>query len=59
MKIEYSWRYGVVGVYFDREQQRNLPWLYRRITRIYPLPFIRISFFDNDLRESDGTQTPT
>lgn len=32
--IDFSFRYVVLGVYFDR----NLT-----ITRIYPLPFVRLS----------------
>lgn len=35
MKIELSFRYGVVGIYVDRG---------RRIVRMYPIPFVRISF---------------
>lgn len=34
IEAEFSWRYGVVGVYRDRE----LPLL-----RIYPCPFIRFT----------------
>lgn len=34
MKAEFSFRYGVAGVYKDR----GLP-----VWRIYPLPFVRIS----------------
>lgn len=34
MKIEFSWRYGVIGVYKDRDLQ---------VIRVYPLPFIRIT----------------
>lgn len=44
MKIETSPRYGVIGIYFDRETKTNLPWLHRRIVRVYPLPFVRVSF---------------
>ena len=32
--LEFSWRYGVMGVYKDRE---------RPIVRVYPLPFIRLT----------------
>jgi hypothetical protein len=35
MTIEFSWRYGVVGIYKDRD---------RKLWRIYPLPFIRVSW---------------
>jgi hypothetical protein len=31
---EFSWRYGVWGVYRDRD---------RPMVRVYPLPFIRIT----------------
>lgn len=34
MKVEFSYRYLVVGVYFDRDGE---------MMRIYPLPFVRIS----------------
>ena len=34
MKIEFSLRYGVMGIYKDRD----LP-----IWRVYPVPFIRIT----------------
>jgi hypothetical protein len=33
-EVSFSWRYGVVGVYKDREKP---------IVRIYPLPFVRIT----------------
>jgi hypothetical protein len=33
--IEFSWRYGVVGAYRDRNEPA---W------RVYPLPFVRITF---------------
>ena len=32
--IDFCWRYGVVGVYKDREEM---------LIRIYPLPFVRIT----------------
>jgi hypothetical protein len=32
--LSFSWRYGVIGVYKDRE----LP-----LVHIYPLPFVRVS----------------
>ena len=32
--IEFSWRYGVIGIYKDRGKP---------IVRIYPLPFVRIT----------------
>jgi hypothetical protein len=34
MKVEFSWRYGVVGIYKDRDTPA---------VRIYPLPFVRIT----------------
>lgn len=34
MKIEFSFRYVVVGAYLDRG---------RNVLRVYPLPFVRIS----------------
>lgn len=34
-RIEFSWRYGVWGIYRDRGGQ---------LTRVYPCPFIRITF---------------
>ena len=34
MKIEFSWRYGVMGVYRDRDEP---------IWRVYPVPFVRIT----------------
>jgi hypothetical protein len=34
MKVEFSLRYGVVGIYRDRTGP---------VYRIYPLPFVRIS----------------
>lgn len=34
LKIEFSARYGVMGIYLDR----GLP-----IVRLYPLPFLRIT----------------
>lgn len=33
-RIEFSWRYGVVGVYKDHDWP---------VVRIYPIPFVRIS----------------
>lgn len=39
MKIDLSLRYAVVGVYVDRG---------RRTVRVYPLPFVRISFGEED-----------
>jgi hypothetical protein len=32
--LRFSWRYGVIGIYRDRE----LP-----LVHVYPLPFVRIS----------------
>lgn len=43
MKIEFSWRYCVVGIYVDRSVAYRAPGA-RRIVRVYPLPFVRISF---------------
>jgi hypothetical protein len=34
MRIEFSWRYWVMGVYFDRGGG---------VIRVYPIPFVRIS----------------
>lgn len=34
MIIEFSWRYGVIGIYKDRVWP---------LWRIYPCPFVRIS----------------
>lgn len=34
MKIEFSWRYAVMGVYLDRDQST---------VRVYPFPFVRIT----------------
>lgn len=34
MKIEWSFRYGVLGIYKDRD---------RPIYRWYPLPFVRLT----------------
>jgi hypothetical protein len=34
MTIEFSFRYGVIGVYFDRNG---------RTVRIYPVPFVRVT----------------
>jgi hypothetical protein len=34
MKIEFSFRYAVLGVYKDRDAA---------VWRVYPLPFVRIS----------------
>lgn len=34
MKIGFSWRYGVWGVYKDRD---------RPLVRVYPVPFVRIT----------------
>jgi hypothetical protein len=34
MKVEFSWRYGVIGIYRDRSGR---PWI------IYPCPFVRIT----------------
>jgi hypothetical protein len=34
VRVECSWRYGVMGVYRDRD----LP-----VVRVYPLPFVRIT----------------
>ena len=39
MKIELSWRYGVVGLYIDRGG---------RIVRIYPVPFVRITLGERE-----------
>lgn len=36
--IEFSWRYGVVGVYLDRS---------KKTVRIYPIPFVRITLRKN------------
>jgi hypothetical protein len=38
MTIEFSFRYGVWGIYKDRDKP---------IVRIYPLPFIRITLGRN------------
>lgn len=38
MKIQFAWRYFVIGFYVDRN---------KKILRIYPLPFVRISFNEN------------
>jgi hypothetical protein len=35
MTVEFSFRYVVMGVYVDRS---------RRIVRVYPLPFVRVTF---------------
>jgi hypothetical protein len=35
MTVEFSLRYGVVGIYKDRDSQK---------IRIYPLPFVRVTF---------------
>jgi hypothetical protein len=35
LKIEFSFRYGVIGIYRDRNQP---------IVRVYPVPFMRITF---------------
>lgn len=34
VEAEFSWRYGVVGLYKDRE----LP-----LVRVYPVPFVRLT----------------
>jgi hypothetical protein len=34
MQIEFSWRYGVIGVYKDRDSSAF---------RVYLLPFVRIT----------------
>jgi hypothetical protein len=34
LRMECSWRYGVMGVYKDRK---------RPVVRVYPLPFVRIT----------------
>jgi hypothetical protein len=38
MKIEFSFRYGVMGVYIDRTGTA---------IRFYPIPFVRITFGDD------------
>lgn len=38
MKIEFSWRYGVIGVYKDRNPG---------VWRVYPVPFIRVTLGDH------------
>lgn len=38
MKIEFSWRYFVVGAYLDRN---------KKTLRVYPLPFVRITFWES------------
>jgi hypothetical protein len=35
VKIEFSLRYGVVGIYVDRDEP---------IVRVYPMPFVRVTF---------------
>jgi hypothetical protein len=42
--IEFSWRYGVMGIYKDRHDP---------LVRIYPLPFIRVTV---DLRRNDASK---
>lgn len=34
-KISFSWRYGVMGIYKDRESGA---------VHIYPVPFVRVTF---------------
>ena len=39
--LDYSRRYGVIGIYKDRDL---------RVVRIYPLPFVRLSIGVRDFR---------
>lgn len=34
MKVEFSWRYAVIGIYKDRDSSA---------IRVYPFPFIRVT----------------
>jgi hypothetical protein len=42
VKVEFSWRYGVMGIYKDRDEP---------IVRIYPVPSVRITL--GSAREAD------
>lgn len=52
--IEFSWRYGVIGVYRDRSVD---------LWRIYPVPFVRVTLdFScpaHDPQEGDTAPYPT
>lgn len=41
MSVEFSWRYAVIGVYKDRLTLRKNKC---SIWRIYPVPFVRVTF---------------